>query len=162
MRLLVVRHGKAVDRHPEGDRYRELSVQGRERIAALFPLVRDKAFSADLVVSSPYVRARQTSDLLAPAVVGASSETVRREVSSSVTPDGDPREFLAEVQAWAAQGYQAVVVFSHNPFVSELTQWLVQAEWKGEVEFHTPSLWALDFPDGLEPHQGRLLWALHP
>ncbi len=156
-RLLLVRHGKAVDSHPAGDRHRELSAQGRERIQALLPKVAAQGFKADLSLSSPYLRAQQTAELFSAVL-----PTPHRADSPTLTPDGDAAELLEELNVWAEQGIRSAVLFTHNPFVSELAQWLLQPRWKDEVVFHTPSLWALEWDKTLAPHQARLLWVLHP
>ncbi|MEI8093352.1 MAG: histidine phosphatase family protein [Spirochaetales bacterium] len=157
MQLLIVRHGKAVESHPDGDRFRALSPLGRERILTLLPRVQAKGFSAGVAMSSPYLRARQTAELFAAAIPASVSLE-----SQSLTPDAYPADLVKELREWEAQGVTSAVVYSHNPFVSELTRWLLAEAFKDTVEFHTPSLWALDFATGLGPHQGRPLWVLHP
>ena len=155
--LLVVRHGKATESHPEGDRFRPLSAAGRERIRLLLPQVAAKGFVADLALSSPYLRARETADLFAGVLpAAAKAETL------ALTPEAHPSDPLEELRGWAARGVKSAVLYSHNPLVTELTCWLLTDDWGDRVEFHTPSLWALEFPDGLAPHQGRPLWVLHP
>jgi len=156
-RLLLVRHSKAVDSHPAGDRHRELSAQGKQRIQALLPRVAEKGFRADLSLSSPYLRARQTAELFAPVL-----PAVHRAESSFLTPEGDAHELMGELEHWGKQGVGSAVLFTHNPFVTELAYWLLQSRWHEEVVFHTPSLWALEWDGALLPHQGRLLWVLHP
>jgi phosphohistidine phosphatase SixA len=155
--LLIVRHSKAVDSHPKGDRFRTLSDAGRGRIQELLPHVKEKAYRAELALSSPYLRARETADLFAEAVGHG-----QRKETHSLLPNADLRELVTELKVWEAQGIKTAVLYSHNPLVTELCQWLLLPELKTGVEFHTPSLYAIGFPAGFEPHQGELLWVLHP
>ena len=157
IQLLVVRHSKAVDSHPKGDRFRALSEVGRARVQDLVPKVKEKGYQAELALSSPYLRARETADLFAEAV-----PHVQRKETHSLLPNADLQHLVTELKAWEAQGIKTAVLYSHNPLVTELCQWLLMPELKTGVEFHTPSLYAIGFPTGFEPHQGKLLWVLHP
>jgi phosphohistidine phosphatase SixA len=66
MRLIIVRHGKAVDREKwhQDDTERPLTKDGVEQATRMFKLVRDWV-QADEVWTSPWTRARQTAELAA-------------------------------------------------------------------------------------------------
>lgn len=155
--LYLVRHGKAVGAHPEGDRHRPLSTEGRLRIEALGPLATSRGFRADLALSSPYLRAVQTRDLFS-AVVGAT----RSETSKAFTPDADTDNAFDELEAWEASGLKRIAVFTHNPFVTEMAELLLVPGSVPDLVFHTPTILALAFDAGLARRQGRPLWILHP
>lgn len=155
--LYLVRHGKAEGSHPQGDRHRALSAEGRERIARMKDEASRLGFQADLALSSPYQRAVETRDLFQPVVAASRTETSR-----ALTPDGDPDEAWAEVLAWAEAGYPRIAVFSHNPFVTEWADRLLVPGALSNLVFHTPTILALTFPDGVAWRKGRPLWTLHP
>lgn len=155
--LYLVRHGKAVASHPEGDRHRPLSAEGLARIASMKPQADALGFRADLALSSPYVRAVQTRDLFAPVVQSSRSATSR-----AFTPDSDPEEAFAELLAWESDGARRIAVFTHNPFVTELASWLLAGGLQKDIVFHTPTILALHFDQGLAQGKGRPLWTLHP
>ncbi len=155
--LYLVRHGKAEGSHPEGDRFRSLSAEGLARIAAMGPAAVGRGFRADLALSSPYRRAVQTLERFEPFAGPWRSET-----ASTLSPEADPREALAELAEWEAEGFTRVAVFTHNPFVTHLAGLLVAPGEERELVFHTPTIVALGFERGLEPHAGRILWTLHP
>lgn len=117
-RLMIMRHGQAASGVPD-DR-RELTEQGRRevtRMAAWLASHRDGE-TAVRVLASPYVRARQTADLMA-AALGSRVETL-----SILTPEDAPdvvEEWLVEQ---AGQG--PLMLVSHMPLVSALTGWLVE------------------------------------
>jgi len=154
--LYLVRHGKAVGSHPDGDRHRPLSVEGRLRIEALSPLAASRGFQADLALSSPYLRAVQTRDLFALAGAG------RSETSKAFTPEADVDDAFDELKAWEASGVGRIAVFTHNPFVPELADLLLVPGSLSDLVFHTPTILALAFDAGLARRQGRPLWILHP
>lgn len=155
--LYLVRHGKAVGSHPEGDRHRPLSAEGRLRIEALTPLAAGRGFRADLALSSPYLRAVQTRDLFS-VVLGAT----RSETSKAFTPDADTDDAFDELKVWEGSGVKRIAVFTHNPFVTELAELLLVRGSVPDLVFHTPTILALTFEDGLARRQGRPLWILHP
>lgn len=161
--LYLVRHGKAEESHPRGDRHRALSQEGRARIARLVPEAARLGFRATLVLSSPYLRALETRDLFAP-VLGP----FRSETSSAFTPLADRREAFDELLVWSEAGeHRSAAVFTHNPLVTELADYLLHptatvGPSRLDLVFHTPTILAIAFEGGFGPRQGRPLWILHP
>ena len=155
--LYLVRHGKAEGSHPQGDRHRALSAEGRHRIATMVERAAERGFGADLALSSPYLRAVQTRDLFAPALGPSQWET-----TPAFTPDADPLDALDELQTWESEGFERIAVFTHNPFVTALAGMLTIPSAAGEVVFHTPTILALEFDHGLQRRMGRPLWTLNP
>jgi phosphohistidine phosphatase SixA len=154
--LYLVRHGKAEGSHPQGDRHRSLSAEGRARISAMLPQAKALSLGCDLAVSSPYLRAVQTRDLFAPAFSPTRSET-----STALTPEADPAEAFDELLGWEAQGHTHIALYTHNPFVTALAGLVAQPSGTDPV-FHTPTILALQFDAGLKLRAGRPLWTLHP
>jgi len=154
--LYLVRHSKAQQEHPSGDRFRSLTAEGEARIASMLPRAAERGFRAELALSSPYVRAVETRDRFAPAL-GAS----RRETSSAFAPGSDAQEACFELAAWAQQ-YRSIALFTHNPLVSVLAELLLTPGTLSDVEFHTPTILALGFEHGPGLRLGRPLWVLHP
>ena len=65
MNLYLLRHGLAVERTIPGfklDRDRPLTATGRKKTRRLAALMQQLQLSFDLILSSPYVRARQTAE----------------------------------------------------------------------------------------------------
>ena len=155
--LYLVRHGKAEGPHPKGDRHRKLASEGIRRIEEMVPQARDLGFKADLVLSSPYIRAVQTRDLFAGLNPG-----VRAETSPAFTPEAYPADALGELKAWESGGSTRIAVFTHNPFVTEMAEFLLVPWSVRDLVFHTPTILALGFDQGLVPHTAKVLWILHP
>jgi len=157
MTLTLVRHSKAVGSHPEGDRHRTLSAEGRERLDEILPQVKSRGLVPDLLLSSPYLRAQETGTAFLEAL-GWDLELTECE---SITPEGDPAEALSELQFWSRRGKKSLVLFSHNPFITQLAS-LLLVRGTPPVTFHTPSIYHLNFEGGPAAHGGQLLWTLHP
>ena len=154
--LYLVRHSKAEESHPDGDRHRPLSQEGVRRITTMVPRAANRGFLPDLLVASPYLRAVQTRDLFFP------STGIPCELSSDFTPGADPRDALEELLTWEASGYRRIAVFTHNPFVTDLAALLLARRGALDLVFHPPTIAAIGFDQGLEVNVGRLLWTLNP
>src|SRR5215467_4201965 len=71
MQLYIVRHGIAIDREdpkspPDPERY--LTDEGMEKTRQVAKGVAALGITADLMISSPYVRAMQTAEIFAAAL----------------------------------------------------------------------------------------------
>lgn len=159
MTLYLVRHSKAEPSAPGGDAHRSLTEKGRKRIAEVAGRVKLQDWKPGLRIVSPYLRARQTSEGLARIL---DFSGYREEESSLVTPDSDPREALVELQAWEKEGHQVLWVITHNPFVTDLTRLLINPAYNWGITYHTPSIFALEFSQGLTPRGGEVVWEVHP
>ncbi len=104
MRVLIVRHAEAAPGTP--DELRALTAAGREQARMLGQTLRESGFAADAVVTSPFLRARETADALELA-----EPTVDERLAPGATPD-DLR------QAAAGRG-ETVVLIGHQPDCSQ-------------------------------------------
>jgi phosphohistidine phosphatase len=107
--LLLVRHGTAEDRHPDGDTGRRLTSAGADAFRASAAAVAERA-AIRSVVCSPYARARQTADLLAEAMGGVSVD-LQPELGVGVTG--------ASVAAMAEALGPGTALVGHNPSMTE-------------------------------------------
>jgi len=104
MRVLIVRHAEAAPGTP--DELRTLTPTGREQARILGETLRESGFSADAVVTSPFLRARETADALALA---------RPAVDERLAPGATPDDLR---QAAAGRG-ETVVLVGHQPDCSQ-------------------------------------------
>jgi phosphohistidine phosphatase len=100
MRLLIVRHAEAASGNP--DELRPLTPEGREHARAVGAGLRDEGFSADAIVSSPLLRARETAEALG---LGPP------EVDDRLAPGASP----FDVRDAAIGRGNTVVVVGHQP-----------------------------------------------
>lgn len=150
--LILIRHGNAEERTPEGDDfYRKLTEAGVEELTAFLPDIAPLLTeSGNLKIwTSPLLRARQTAELVAEAT---SVEVIQ------------PQEFLAtgdyiafmEALKQEDDGFTLALV-GHEPYMSSWTKELIGAAIpfkKGAVALFTVDLTA-------EPI-GNLEWLLAP
>ena len=152
--LVLVRHGDAERRGPEGDRSRRLTPNGLETLQKTYP----RAFAplrgaAGLELwSSPAERALQTAEVVADAL-----EIDRDDIRQRpCLYDQDDRAFLDELEACHAQ---TLVAVGHVPFMRDLAACLAQAS----GSFSKGQVMAISWDEGRPwPHGGRVLWTVTP
>ena len=118
MELYIVRHGIAIDREdpkcpPDPERY--LTEEGVEKTKQVAKGVAALAASADLLLSSPYVRATQTAEIFAAALDYAKQKIRRTDL---LLPGADPsllfRELAKDKQS------ASVFLFGHAPQLDDI------------------------------------------
>jgi phosphohistidine phosphatase len=123
MKLFVVRHGIAIDRKapdcpPDPERF--LTEDGVKKTAQVAKAVATLGEKADLLISSPYVRATQTAEIFA-ASLGHAEGKIRR--SETLLPGTDPlllfRELAKEKET------DSVFVFGHAPQLDEVIAYAI-------------------------------------
>ncbi|RUO41263.1 phosphohistidine phosphatase SixA [Pseudidiomarina aestuarii] len=128
MKFYLIRHGDAVPSQAlNADAIRPLSKLGEAEVATngkwLHQHLREQGVEQlDWLISSPYIRARQTA-----AIVHQHCSAMYQSESADATPDGDPQQFADWLFAELAVHHtraQHVALVSHMPFVSYLVQTL--------------------------------------
>jgi phosphohistidine phosphatase len=120
MDLFVIRHAIAADADPgEDDSARELTTEGTRKFKRAVQGLREIGWCFDRVLTSPWTRAMQTTELLAPITNGP---TIATEL---LTDKPRPELFALIAEATAPQRKQhATAVVGHEPWLSELVAWL--------------------------------------
>jgi len=158
MQLYIVRHGIAIDREdpkspPEAERY--LTEEGIAKTKQVARSVAAQGITADLLVSSPYLRAMQTAEIFASALEHAKQEISKSE---ALLPGSEPGAFFRELakQKEAA----SVFCFGHAPHLDELVAAAVGV--KHPVTELKKAGVALVELKRVSPPSGRLVWLATP
>lgn len=118
MQLYIVRHGIAIDREdprcpPDPERY--LTEEGVEKTGQVAKGVAALGATADLFLTSPYVRAVQTAEIFAAALDYAKQKIRRTDL---LLPGAEPsllfRELAREKQA------SSIFLFGHAPQLDDI------------------------------------------
>jgi phosphohistidine phosphatase len=156
MELYLLRHGIADAGKPGGtDAARELTDEGRERTAAVLELARRSGAQPSLILSSPYVRARQTAKIAAREL-GYEGEIVTLD---TLAPHGAPEDVWTDLRNHPHE--DAILLAGHEPLLSALIAYLLNAP-SLRVEMKKAALVRIDV-EGMHavPH-GVLRWMLVP
>jgi phosphohistidine phosphatase len=115
MHLYVIRHGVAQQAAPEHhDAARSLSPDGEKKFRREVKGLRRLGWTFDRVFTSPWLRAKQTAALLEPLCEREPEETVLL----AQPPTRDLMQLVSDT------GAEHVAVVGHEPWLTELVQWL--------------------------------------
>ena len=158
MQLYIVRHGIAIDREdpecpPEAERY--LTEEGVERTKQVAEAVAALGIHADLMFSSPYVRATQTAVIFA-SELEYPKQKIRR--TDSLLPGAEPGAFLRELAR--EKDVSTVLCFGHAPHVDGLLAAAVGAS--RHITSMKKAGVALVELKRLSPPNGQLVWLITP
>lgn len=127
MELYLIRHGIAADRKSDTqDESRELTNEGREKTRKVAKRLYDLDLRFDLILTSPYVRSRQTAQILHECGLG------QIEASSYLAPKGniaDWVDWLEQKQMLATDARLAMV--GHQPNLGQWAEILVWGDTRG-------------------------------
>lgn len=162
MDLYVVRHAVAhkrdENRWPD-DAKRPLTPEGEERFWRAASGILRFVPEVGLVLSSPFVRAWRTAEILEQAGWPA---PVRCE---ELEPDYPPHKLLNVLARY--EGLESVAIVGHRPELHELVSYLLTGDTIGEdcgarVQIKKGGVARLSFDGAPEPGAGSLEWALTP
>jgi phosphohistidine phosphatase len=148
VRLWLLRHGHA-EPHAAQDSLRRLTADGRREV--LLSAAQLVARPLGAILCSPYVRARQTAELVAEAL----SSSLIIEIVPWLTPDVSAREAL---DCLAARHEGELLLVSHQPLVGELAGLLEHGHRQQPLPMKTAALAAFD---GSLPVAGGMTLAMH-
>jgi len=151
MRLLLMRHGSAVDPSVAGDDHRRwLTEDGRERVRAQCGRLAELRYTPDVILSSPLVRAVQTAELVASGSTASPAVRVASELHPSLGTTGDVTDALAQLEE------ETVLCVGHEPSIRVLASHLAGA---ALPVFRTGMIVAVQWEPG---RGGRCEWWLDP
>ncbi len=102
------------------DSERPLTPEGERKLRQIAKAMKALDLSFDLILSSPYLRARQTAEIIAKAL----NSHKKLDFSEALAPDGSQRKLIASLHG-AAPPPNSVLLVGHEPYLSELIALLV-------------------------------------
>jgi phosphohistidine phosphatase len=153
MFIYIARHawaGEHGDPRWPDDSQRPLTPEGTARYDQVVKLLVDRGFAPARIATSPYVRCRQTADILAQRVAG-SPAIVELE-------DLEPGSYLEPVIEWTnGQGGVDVCWVGHSPDVERFTAALTGGS-SSRIRFAKGAVAAIQFDEEVYAGGGELYW----
>ncbi len=158
--LYLLRHAKALEPGKKWsgcDDRRPLSVEGAKKMRAIALGMRALKLKFDVILSSPYVRARQTAEIAAEAFKLAK----KIKYSTHLAPTANPAELLTELQERGLTG-RAILVVGHEPFLTGLVSLLTTGQGGLALNFKKAGLCRLTVSSFRPGRCAMLDWFLPP
>jgi phosphohistidine phosphatase len=160
MNLYIIRHAIAVDEATsdyESDSERPLTDKGRKKMRQIAKALRNLGVEFDLILSSPYVRACETAEILAD-LFKMKDKVV---FSDNLIPLGNPQLLIGEINEKPAMDSLAIV--GHEPHLSALIGLLTAEGSKLEITLKKGGVCYLSADDlHHQDHRATLEWLLTP
>lgn len=155
---LVIRHGAAEDVARSGlDADRALTAEGHTAMAAAAAGLTASAAPPDLILTSPYTRARQTADIVARAFRVHEVEPVDALASGATGAD-----ILAALAQRCAGSSGSFAVVGHEPDLGRFVSYALAASARGFHSLRKGSACLLEFPAMPRAGNATLEWAMEP
>lgn len=160
MNIFILRHGIAVDPGTAGyedDSQRPLVPKGERRLEKAAGAMKKLELSFDLIVSSPYLRARQTAEIVAAEL----KLKKRLQFSDHLVPDGDFEALIRELNA-VKPAPKDLLLVGHEPHLSHFIGFLCSGNPHATIEMKKGGLCKMEAERLLPGHCARLAWLLTP
>ena len=160
MNLYIIRHAIAVDEAASdyaSDSERPLTDKGRKKMRQIAKALRSLGVEFDLILSSPYIRACETAEILAD-VFKMKSKIV---FSDHLIPEGNPEPLIGEINE--KHTVDSLAIVGHEPHLSALIGLLVADTSKIEINLKKGGVCHLSADDlHHNDHRATLEWLLPP
>lgn len=159
MNLYIVRHAIAVARGTAGyddDSERPLTDAGRKRMKKIVQGLRELDIELDAIVTSPYVRARNT------AIILAKEFNIKDKValSENLVPPGNFENLISEIRE--KYDVENLALVGHEPMLSSLISWLTTGNTAMKVVLKKGGVAYLFAENLYEDGRAALQWLLTP
>lgn len=158
MELFLIRHADALPLGEGGttdDEQRPLSAEGKKQAQALGRCLRDRGLTFDLILSSPLLRAQQTTELMLKA---AGLEGVRVSSTAALTPNARPKKLSSALMKVNAERVAAV---GHLPHLAVFAAWVLGSK-KAQLDFAKAGVARISCGDSPIKGNGSLQWLITP
>jgi phosphohistidine phosphatase len=156
MEIYILRHGIAVERGTPGfkkDGDRPLTEEGEEKMGQIAETMLAMDLKFDLILSSPFVRAKRTAEIVAEAL----DEEIT--FSNLLEPDSNALELIREIND---EKPQRVLLVGHEPDLSRLISVLISGDSDGAIELKKGGLCKLTVDKLAFGQCATLNWLLTP
>ena len=160
MNLYIIRHAIAVDEGTpdyEQDSERPLTDKGRKKMRQIARGLRNLGVEFDIILSSPYVRARETAEILADVF------KMKKKIafSESLVPMADPQLLIPELNE--KYPVDSIVLVGHEPQLSAFIGLLTAENSKIDITLKKGGVCYLTADDlHHDDHRATMEWLLTP
>jgi phosphohistidine phosphatase len=160
MNIYLLRHGTAVEPGAPGiktDAGRPLIPKGEERLRAAAAAMEKMELSFDAIISSPYLRAKQTAEIVARHF----KLQKKLAFSDDLIPGGNPQALIRRLNG-LKPAPENILLVGHEPYLSRLIALLSSGGTSAAIDMKKGSLCKLETEELEYGHCATLKWLLTP
>ena len=158
MNLYLMRHAIAADADENTqDNQRALTEKGRKKLGKIARNLEKLELSFDLILTSPYLRARQTADMVAD-VLDIQPGLVQE--SENLTPLGFGDKLVEEIKT--REPVENLLIVGHEPFLSQLFGMLLAGDASLNIDMKKAGLCKLTIENLSYARCATLEWFITP
>ena len=158
MNLYLMRHAIAADADENTqDNQRALTEKGRKKLGKIARNLEKLELTFDLILTSPYLRARQTADVVADTL-GIKPGLVLE--SDNLTPLGFGDKLVDEITA--REPLQSLLIVGHEPCLSQLIGMLLAGDASLSIDMKKAGLCKLTIENLSYGRCATLEWLMTP
>jgi len=160
MNLYLLRHGIAAEPEMAGyepDSERSLTAKGEARLLVAAQAMEALDLSFDLILSSPFRRAKQTAELIAKCF----KRRKKLAFSDDLTPGGNPRLLIQQLNEVRPEP-ENILLVGHEPYLGRLVALLAAGNTSLDVDFKKGGLCKLETEFLLYGRCAKLVWLITP
>ncbi|HEX7674948.1 MAG TPA: phosphohistidine phosphatase SixA [Bdellovibrio sp.] len=163
MELIIIRHAVAEEREDfakkgQEDQLRPLTLKGRKKMQKVAVRLRDYVKNFDVIVSSPFTRARQTAEIVSQIYF----ETKVIEIPELV-PQSPPQALLKWIRT-QGRNYKRIAIVGHEPHLSTFASYLLTGKAESFIDLKKSGIIALEVESFAQAEVGaaQLLYSIPP
>lgn len=159
MNIFILRHAVAVEREDwhGDDSLRPLTPEGEQQQRKVSAAMKRMGLKFDLILSSPYERARRTAEIAAEEL----NQKKQLRFSDELKSEGNPKKLVREITAMA-RPVENLLLVGHEPYLSEFISVLLTGKAKTEIDFKKSGLCRLKVERLKYDRCASLAWLLSP
>jgi len=160
MNLFILRHGIAAEPDAPGiktDAERPLVAKGEQRLRAAAAAMKKMGLSFDVIISSPYLRAKQTAEIVAKHF----KLQKKLEFSDDLIPGGNPQALIRQLNG-LKPAPENILLIGHEPYLSRFIALLSSGSPAATIEMKKGGLCKLEVEELEYGHCATLAWLLTP
>lgn len=160
MQLFLLRHGLAVERGTRGfdeDSARPLTPKSRRQLRKTAAAIKKLEPDFDLILSSPYLRARQTAEIVAAGL----KLKKRLKFSNALAPGGGAAILMRQLER-ERPAPRRILLVGHEPDLSRLVSLLATGGLQLQLDFKKGGLCKLEAEKLRAGKCATLVWLLTP
>jgi phosphohistidine phosphatase len=158
--IYILRHGIAVEPGAPGiktDAERPLIPKGEQHLREAAAAMEKMGLSFDVIFSSPYLRAKQTAEIVAKNLKLERKPTI----SSDLIPGGNPQALIRQLNG-LKPAPEHILIVGHEPYLSRLIALLSSGGTGVTIDMKKGSLCKLETEQLEYGHCATLKWLLTP